>query len=93
LDFVSEDPTTGITVSRKGRGFIVVGSAVGAIDEWRVGLGYDVAKQPTPNRNDFIVVVKENETEKKYQIDQRDPYVTIGSNNAMYRFNTFLFSD
>jgi hypothetical protein len=93
FEFVTEDPTTGVILSRKERGFLVVGSAVGAIDEWRTGLGRDTTDQPTPYCGDYIVAVKENETEileKKYKINERDPYSTLGSNNALFQFNTFL---
>jgi hypothetical protein len=90
FDFVVEDPTTGAVLSRKGRRFLVVGSAVGEINDWRVGLGRNTIDQPTPNSGDYIIVVK-NETEKKYQIDNREPFLTIGSNDALYEINTVLF--
>jgi hypothetical protein len=89
FDFVVEDPITGVIRSRKGRRFLVIGSAVGDIETWRVGLGCNTTDQPTPNSGDYIIVVKE-ETEKKYQIDNREPFITIGSNDALYEINTIL---
>jgi hypothetical protein len=89
IEFVTDDPATGITVTKKGRRFLITRATKEQIDVFRLALERNIAEQPTPWRGDFIIVIK-NGIETKYQIDTRDPYSVIGSNNAVYQINTFL---
>jgi hypothetical protein len=89
IEFYIDDPNTGVTITRKGRRFLILKTDKELVDTFRTGKGYDISMKPTPNRGDFIVAVKDN-IETKYQIDDRDPYSVTGSNNDIYSINTFL---
>jgi hypothetical protein len=89
IEFMIDDPNTGVTITRKGRRFLILREVKEQIDQWRNDHGNDITLKPTPYRGDYIVVA-DGIVETKYQIDSRDPYSIIGSNNSVYQINTIL---
>lgn len=89
LDFVSIDPTDGVTIVRKGKGFLVTRPAKEAIDAWRLSIGRDIKSSPTPAGGDYIVKIWGG-TMYKYEIDRKEPCMTIASNEAVCQINTVL---
>ncbi len=88
LFFETVDVQAGMTIQKKGRGFLLTRTAKDRLDAWLAGP--DMKNRGLKHAGDAIIVQDFAGDESHYRIDGRDPVATIGTNEALFRFNTFL---
>ncbi len=88
LFFETADVDNNVSVTKKGRGFLLTRPGKERLDAWLAEL--DVSSRGLKHAGDAIIVQDFAGNELCYRIDGREPLATVGTNEALFRFNTFL---